>query len=148
MTNKTPLTLTACQDNCTVTLSKTGVDLFTIFYLTNTLGGGWHQYHKDQKIVLRKAGDYVQFANSRSDKFSDISSYYYFELTGYISASGNIQSLLNWSDECTAYCFFRLFNKCETLVHPPELPATKLAPWCYINSLSRQVFRCTYLNSE
>ena len=130
-----PLTLTACQDNCTVILSRNTVDLFTLFYSTNYLPG-WHRYNKGQEIKLYKAGDFVQFANSRSDVFSDINGHWQFILTGFISASGSVQSLLNFSNECTPYCFWKLFRDCKTLVHPPELTATKLALYCYAEMFS------------
>lgn len=54
-----------------------------------------------------------------------------FIMTGSIAASGNIMSLLNFSDTLTDYAFFRLFIACKSLTAAPELPATTLADACY-----------------
>ena len=54
-----------------------------------------------------------------------------FIMTGSIAASGNIMSLLNFSDTLTPYAFYSLFQLCESLTTTPELPATTLAESCY-----------------
>ena len=54
-----------------------------------------------------------------------------FVMTGSIAASGNIMSLLNFSDTLTDYAFYRLFIFCPPLTTAPELPATTLAWSCY-----------------
>ena len=54
-----------------------------------------------------------------------------FVMTGNIAASGNIMSLLNFSDALTDYAFFRLFDNCTALAQAPTLPATTLAKYCY-----------------
>ena len=50
---------------------------------------------------------------------------------GYIAASGNIMSLLNFSTILTAYAFNKLFDSCSSLTTAPALPATTLANYCY-----------------
>ena len=54
-----------------------------------------------------------------------------FAMTGSIAASGNIMSLLNFSDTLTDYAFFKLFNNCTALTTAPKLPATTLKDSCY-----------------
>ena len=71
-----------------------------------------------------KSDDEISMAES-------ISIYKNFVITGSISASGNIMSLLNFSDTLTDYAFCKLFIGCEALNQVPELPATILAPYCY-----------------
>ena len=56
-------------------------------------------------------------------------------MTGKISASGNIMSLLD-NGACTGTevgecCFANLFKDCKVLTTPPTLPATTLAIGCY-----------------
>ena len=54
-----------------------------------------------------------------------------FVMTGSIAASGNIMSLLNFSDTLTDYAFSRMFEGCRALTTAPALPATTLAKSCY-----------------
>ena len=51
-----------------------------------------------------------------------------FKITGSIAASGNIMSLLNFSDTLPDFAFCRLFNECSSLTAAPELPASTLTP--------------------
>ena len=37
-------------------------------------------------------------------------------MTGKIKVFGDIMSLMNNSEECTEYCFYRLFYNCESLI--------------------------------
>ena len=64
-----------------------------------------------------------------SESYDEI--YKYFIMTGSIAASGNIMSLLNFSDTLTDYGFVYLFTRCKSLTTAPTLPSTTLAPWCY-----------------
>ena len=56
-------------------------------------------------------------------------------MSGSISASGNIMSLLDKDCAITAipteYCFTNLFGGCGELTTSPELPATALNDYCY-----------------
>ena len=54
-----------------------------------------------------------------------------FVMTGSIAASGNIMSLLNFSDTLNNYAFYGLFKNCSTLTQAPELPTTTLSDHCY-----------------
>lgn len=52
-------------------------------------------------------------------------------MTGKIKANGNIQSLLNYSNQCEEYCYIYLFYGCTALITAPLLPAKILAKDCY-----------------
>ena len=56
--------------------------------------------------------------------------YKQFEIMGTVAASGNIMSLLNFSDTLPSYAFYYLFYN-STLTQAPELPAATLDNWCY-----------------
>lgn len=58
-----------------------------------------------------------------------------FVMTGKISASGNVDTLLNQNGNATLtnYCYYGLFEGCSSLTTAPELPATTLADSCYAN---------------
>ena len=59
-----------------------------------------------------------------------------FLITGSMTASGNIMSLID-NGACNTliipnnYCFYRLFQGCSKLDSAPELPATTLTENCY-----------------
>ena len=59
-----------------------------------------------------------------------------FTMTGSIAASGNVMSLLNFSDTLTDCAFYRLFEYCSALTAAPALPATTLTEECYYRSAS------------
>ena len=68
-----------------------------------------------------------------------------FVMTGKISASGNVDTLLdqNGNATLTFACYYGLFEYCTSLTSAPELPATTLADYCY-----KLMFRgCTSLTS-
>ena len=79
--------------------------------------------HDGDKMYL-KSDDEIPVAEK-----SDI--HKIFIMTGSIAASGNIMSLLNFSDTLTPYAFYSLFQKCKSLTTAPDLPATTLATACY-----------------
>ena len=77
---------------------------------------------------------FVRGSNPSGFSSSD-SKYSCFVMTGSISASGSVMSLIDGTGETTTipndYCFFRAFEKCNSLTTAPELPATTLTPYCY-----------------
>jgi len=48
-----------------------------------------------------------------------------------VQALGNIQSLLNFNENCPDYSFYRLFKDNESLITAPALFATQIKPHCY-----------------
>ena len=81
------------------------------------------ELNQNETVAFSGANEYFS-----KDEGND---YYKFAMTGTIEASGNIMSLLNFSDSCTEFCFEKLFYGCTSLVTPPSLPATGLAQQCY-----------------
>ena len=102
--------------------------------------GQWQTW--DLSAVTLADGDKMYL---KSDDEIPISEYYdvykKFVMTGSIAASGNIMSLLNFSDTLTDYAFYYLFQRCTSLTTAPELPATTLAQYCY----SSMFYDCTSL---
>ena len=123
---------TAEEDNSTISLnSATNPD---IKYSLN--GGAWTQW--DYSAITLDMGDMVRMKGNNSNSFSTSSSKYnQFHMTGKISASGNIMSLLyedNFEEQLTIpcnYCFYYMFYGCTSLTTAPELPATTLTNDCY-----------------
>ena len=99
-------------------------------------------YNIKTEIILNSVNDYVQFQNL-NEKFSESNSdYLHFIIkNGKVSGSGNIQSLLNYSNSCKPYCFNHLFENCTSLLSTPEFPAIYLAEGCY----SKMFYGCTSL---
>ncbi len=141
------LCLIAQEDGSTVQLNKVGNPYdATLEYCTST-GRVWQPYTFGQTITLANEGERVWFRNTGlakgfSKSFSD---YYQFVITGTVAASGNVMSLLDKSYFPTTfpddggdietpegfYYFINLFSGCTSLTSAPELPATKLTPYCY-----------------
>ena len=131
------LKFTAEEDNSTIVLNtKTSPD---IKYSLN--GGTWTQW--DYNTITLDMGDTVRMKGNNNNGFSTKNSNYnQFQMTGKISASGNIMSLLYEDDfegkltiPCN-YCFYYMFYGCATLTTAPELPATTLANYCYRSMFS------------
>ena len=94
----------------------------------------------DSTFLLFRSGEHKNRKFSKDDE-----NYYHFEISGPISAQGNIMSLLNrdFSTPLTKYAFFALFEGCTSLLSAPELPAEVLAMNCY-----QRMFRgCSTLTS-
>jgi hypothetical protein len=127
-----PLTFTAEDAGSTIKLTTIGSLNVPdgLEYRTN-INSDWSTYNINTTITLTKIGDYVQFQNTKEQLNSNSLTYTYFKMSGKIAASGNIQSMLNYSTSCPAYCYFGLFEYCSGLTSAPGLPATNLADGCY-----------------
>ena len=103
----------------------------------------WITYNVGDIIDLKK-GDVV-FLSGANDHFSKGNSvhFYYFTIAGDVNASGNIQSLMNFSDSCLGLCYANLFRNCSSLKIAPQLPATTLCGGCYY----QMFYGCTNLIS-
>ena len=136
------LTFTAEQPNSTISMTK-GSYAPTLSLVTSVnYGKTWETFTPGETtITLAKKGSSVWFAageggntqtasNNTNSSYSNI-----FAMTGSISASGSVMSLLNASEptyECgSLYTFTRLFDNCTSLTTAPELPAETLASNCY-----------------
>ena len=83
--------------------------------------------HKGDKALLR--GDNPEGFSKSRDQYST------FRMTGKVSASGSVMSLIDGTGLSTeipkGYCFCRSFRSCTSLTRAPELPATTLTAFCY-----------------
>ena len=134
----TPLTFTAKSSTANIKLSGIlGIDLQ---YSIN--GNNWTNYSINTQIDLNQ-NDTVAFSGNNDHFSEDFEDYYRFQMTGTIEASGNIQSLMNFSNSVKSYCYYHLFESCTSLTDAPELPATTLAERCYIGMF----YGCSNLSS-
>lgn len=94
----------------------------------------------DSTFLLFRSGEHKNRKFSKDDE-----NYYHFEISGPISAQGNIMSLLNrdFSTPLTKYAFFALFEGCTSLLSAPKLPTTTMEYGCYAQMFSG----CTALKS-
>jgi hypothetical protein len=130
------LTFTAEESNSTIKLSKVGSPVINGLQYRLNANDDWQRYKVGTEkvgteIVLENVGDYVQFQNINNELSTSNQDYVYFIMTGKIAASGNIQSMLNYSTSCMPYCYYRIFAGCASLTKVPELPVTNLAKYCY-----------------
>jgi hypothetical protein len=94
-------------------------------------GGAWTSYTYNDVISMSN-GDTVAFSGANNGNFSSTNSSnsYRFITNGQLKTSGNIMSLLNFRASVPEYAFLALFSG-ASIVNPPQLPATTLAPYCY-----------------
>ena len=92
--------------------------------------GQWQTW--DLSAVTLADGDkmYIK-SDDEIPMADDWGAYKNFNITGSIAASGNIMSLLNFSDALQYYEFYGLFKNCTSLTQAPELPATTLGQGSY-----------------
>lgn len=122
------------------------VDTMSLVNAQYSTDGGetWKQYMLEgltrEIIPLPNKGDKILFKGSNPRGFSYKNCYYYFVMTGSISASGSVMSLLDGKGETDTIpwesCFIHLFKGCSSLTTAPELPATVLAESCYKSMFS------------
>ena len=133
------LTFTAEEDGSSVTVNfKNG----TLEYSKNN--EDWAAYKSGGEVPLNN-GETLRFrGNGNSVLFSQLK---YVKITGKVACSGNIMTLLNYTDPANATmgekCFAYMFYKCKGLTSAPELPATSLVDNCYSNMFNG----CTGLTS-
>ena len=102
---------------------------------TSTDGIHWKTFTPGETtITLKQITDKVYFRGDNPSGFS-IRNGINFKMSGKISASGNIMSLLDPTCQMMEIpskgCFSYLFSGCVSLITAPELPATNLADDCY-----------------
>lgn len=91
----------------------------------------WNSWSDSSTTVTLNDGDSVYVCNTKNELSSSQNSCFYFNIKhNEITASGNVNSMINYS-ELKPYCFAYLFYDCDSLITAPELPATKLAEGCY-----------------
>ena len=142
---KNYLTFKAIEDSTIALSAKTSPNvLYSIDY------GEWVEW--DYSAITLSAGSSVRMKGSNPNGFTidtKDSNRNKFVMTGKISASGNIMSLLydddfenNTTIPCSC-CYSNMFAGCTSLTTAPELPATTLAEDCY----SDMFYGCTSLTT-
>ena len=134
------LCFTALDPSCSISMTKAGSSppAVSLQYSTNAIN--WETFTVGETVVNLTAGNCAWFkATTTNSRFaSSTSSYNLFNITGRVSASGNIMSLLDGSNNdlkkfSSGNAFINLFYGCSTLVEPPDLPATTASNACYFN---------------
>ena len=147
--SKNYLYFQALEDNATIGFSApTGST--TVDYEISIDGNSWSDWNSTtigsvrvfDTITLKTFGDYVMVRakNETNSWTSNSSTGLRFDISqGKVKAGGSVMSLKykDPTDKTSVisqtYIFNNLFNGCECLVYPPELPATTLSSDCYHN---------------
>lgn len=129
------LTITSNEPGVSVALCRfSASNDIEIEYSKN--GSRWSAYTIGDVITLANTGDYVKFRGD-NEHFSDADGSYRFEITGSVTLSGNIMSLVDKTmlskTISDPYMFKSLFNGCTgiTSISGLTLPATTLSDNCY-----------------
>lgn len=157
------LRFTAESDNSSVGLRKIGYPGFTYKLQYSKNGGEWKtliilnnndsisgiiNLDKDDYVLIRANGVNNPIFSSNTLSKPDEKpnenlfyqgSHYTFVMTGSVSGSGNIMSLVDstcMSKKLKKGAFWGLFMGCESLTTPPDLPADTLETCCYIQMFS------------
>ena len=155
----TPLCFTAEEAGSTVrmeSVDNAGPEV-SLEYSTN--GNNWSPFVVSKEgvegttVTLANIGDkmYMRATSEGNTGMGCYSADYYgfiynrFMMAGKISASGNVDTLLNQNGNATLTlgCYYGLFEYCTSLTTAPELPATTLANNCYYSMFNG----CTSLTS-
>ncbi|MBP5482599.1 MAG: leucine-rich repeat protein [Paludibacteraceae bacterium] len=103
-----------------------------------SLNGGetWNALAAGDTITLAHKGDKALLRGNNPEGFSrSRTQYSTFEMTGKVSASGSVMSLIDGVGKTlvvpASFCFHSLFEGCTSLTQAPELPATTLTENCY-----------------
>ena len=133
------LCFTAEQINSSVSLIRVGQpEPITLVYSTN--GMSWEDYTIGQIIRLNAIGDKVYIRaklenNTINSTWFDTKAYR-FQMSGIISASGNIQYLLDPTgqrQDVPDFCFNGLFYDCQSLINAPQMLGSRLGRRCYLD---------------
>lgn len=142
------LCFTANNANSTIKLKVTYWTPTVVTLEKSSDWRNWSTYTIWNTITLTNVWDKVYLRNTSTTdtRFNkDVSNYYQFVMTWSISASWDINYLLNKNSTTTVsnYCYFALFNGCSALTTTPTLPATTVAEACY----SQMFYECTNLTT-
>lgn len=119
----------------------------TLEYSTD--GKNWSTYTIwGTVIILSSVWDkaYLRNTSTTTTGFStNGSDYYYFYMTGSVSASWDVTYLINKNTSTTvsSWCFLNLFKDCTSLTTCPSIPATTINSYCYL----QMFYWCTNLTT-
>jgi hypothetical protein len=133
----TPLTIVAEEDGVEVKLlraeNSSGLDGISLKYKVND-SQTWVDYKSlGTEITLAKVGDYVQFKNETTKFNAPDERRFMFDFSKKVSAKGNINSLINFSNNLEPGVFDCLFVFCQNLIDVKDLilPSLNLTKNCY-----------------
>lgn len=118
---KTPFTIEATYDNTYVGFDYNDIRLNYLFYKLNNEAEAPYT-----KYVLLKQGEKVSFHNKSKVNFVGCS----FYCSNPVILSGDIQSLLDYSEYAPQSCFYRLFTQTSVLT-TPSFTAKKVSESAY-----------------
>ena len=138
------LKFTATQPNSSVGFGSAGTSKWTVnntFYYSLDDGRNWIEYENPsntdyatcQMISLPNVGDSVTFRGTNKNfNENGTTRYMRFKMTGKISASGSIFSLIGfYNGNAPSYSFYHLFENCTSLVKAPEMNSLAVNSYCY-----------------
>ena len=169
------LTFTAEE---TQTFKMTTEESYTISGLEYSLNGGeWTSVVANEEVAFGRTNCTLRLRgtnpNGTATDNNNNSTITFTDASVKVACTGDIRTLLDWKNYTTVdtqnarfsnlfrgcvaltsapelpatkladYCYFYMFYNCENLKTAPELPATKLADYCY----SQMFFGCTNLNT-
>lgn len=129
----------------TISMQKVGEapDVNVEYSLDNGLN--WNEFVIGDTVISLDVDESVKLRGFNSNFATSTTDYNNFVMTGRISASGDITSLLNGEGgdvELTEpFVFASLFINCASLVAAPNLPSTILSDYCYYSMF----YNCTNL---
>ena len=129
------LTFTAEEDSSSFGIVHTGDNNPDVQYSLDD-GATWTVLAGGDTVTLAHKGDKALLRGDNPEGFSKSRDQYStFRMTGKVSASGSVMSLIDGTGLSTeipnGYCFCRSFRSCTSLTRAPELPATTLTAFCY-----------------
>ena len=143
------LCFTAQEANSVVGMERIGSAPY-VYLEYSTDGKTWSPFEvgSSNAVTLANIGDKMYMratSEGNAGMGSSIQGYNQFLMMGKISASGNVNTLLdqNGNATLTEWCYLNMFENCTSLTTAPVLPATTLANYCYANMF----YNCTSLTS-
>ena len=132
------LTFLAVDDDATVSLNGNGSPSAISIEYSTDCGLNWKTYTVGTTITIPQ-NHRIKFRGNNQTFSNSTSNYYSFVISGKISASGDVTSLLNGEGGdvvLPSYCYSQMFYNCTGLTTAPNLPSTTLASNCYNSMFS------------
>ncbi|MBQ4508223.1 MAG: InlB B-repeat-containing protein [Paludibacteraceae bacterium] len=135
-------TITAEKDGVNIKLDRTGTPADVSLRYSTDGGVSWQAVPGDKSVfcTLAQTGDRLHIRGNNPNGINNEIDYgnrfWYFVISGEVSLSGNIMTLVDDDHPSTVipsqYCFFRMFQSCPlTDISGLSLPATTLKKGCY-----------------
>ena len=141
------VTFTAKEAQSFKMTTKNGYEISGLEYSVNN--GKWENVEKDIPVTFGETNGTLRLRgtniNGTASNWSEYSIITFTDKNVKVACTGDIRTLLDWRSynivETKNAKFCHLFNRCSVLTSAPELPATKLADYCYY----KMFYGCTSL---